>query len=78
MTKFHADDYVQFLKMITPQNMHDNIKQLQRCPSPPSTALSAVFSLSAAALPRFFAPSSRVWMTETQSRQRGESAGAKR
>ena len=30
MTKFHADDYVQFLKMITPQNMHDNIKQLQR------------------------------------------------
>ncbi len=33
MTKFHADDYVQFLKMITPQNMHDNIKQLQRCAS---------------------------------------------
>ena len=30
MTKFHADDYVQFLKMITPQNMHGNIKQLQR------------------------------------------------
>lgn len=30
MTKFHADDYVQFLKMITPQNMHDNLKQLQR------------------------------------------------
>ena len=30
MTKFHADDYVQFLKMITPQNMHDNVKQLQR------------------------------------------------
>jgi len=30
MTKFHADDYVQFLKMITPGNMHDNIKQLQR------------------------------------------------
>jgi len=30
MTKFHSDDYISFLKMITPQNMHDHIKQLQR------------------------------------------------
>ena len=30
MTKFHSDDYIAFLKMITPQNMHDHIKQLQR------------------------------------------------
>jgi len=38
---YAADDYVQFLKMITPGNMHDNIKQLQRCARPaqhPTTA----------------------------------------
>jgi len=40
---YAADDYVQFLKMITPGNMHDNIKQLQRCTRPaqhPTTAAS--------------------------------------
>jgi histone deacetylase 1/2 len=31
MTKFHSDDYVQFLKLITPDNMVDFQKQLQRC-----------------------------------------------
>jgi hypothetical protein len=38
-----ADDYVQFLKMITPQNMHDHIKQLQRC-KPPSTFLKCLLT----------------------------------
>lgn len=30
MTKFHSDDYIQFLKMITPDNMNEYSKQLQR------------------------------------------------
>jgi histone deacetylase 1/2 len=30
MTKFHSDDYIQFLKMITPENMNEYSKQLQR------------------------------------------------
>lgn len=29
-TRFHSDDYVHFLKMITPDNMHDYVRQLQR------------------------------------------------
>jgi len=30
MTQFHADDYVKFLRLITPDNMHEYTKQLQR------------------------------------------------
>lgn len=29
-TKFHADDYIKFLQMITPQNMANHAKQIQR------------------------------------------------
>lgn len=31
MTRFHADDYVNFLKIITPDNMSEYARQLQRC-----------------------------------------------
>jgi histone deacetylase 1/2 len=30
MSKFHSDDYVEFLKRITPDNMHEYSRQLQR------------------------------------------------
>ena len=30
MTMFHADDYVNFLKLVTPDNMHEYMRQLQR------------------------------------------------
>jgi histone deacetylase 1/2 len=30
LTKFHADDYIKFLQMITPQNMASHAKQIQR------------------------------------------------
>lgn len=30
MTRFHSDDYVNFLKVITPDNMQDYVRQLQR------------------------------------------------
>lgn len=30
LTKFHADDYIKFLQMITPQNMSNHAKQIQR------------------------------------------------
>eukprot|EP00531_Pseudo-nitzschia_arenysensis_P010015 CAMPEP_0116123640 /NCGR_PEP_ID=MMETSP0329-20121206/4853_1 /TAXON_ID=697910 /ORGANISM="Pseudo-nitzschia arenysensis, Strain B593" /LENGTH=422 /DNA_ID=CAMNT_0003617563 /DNA_START=109 /DNA_END=1377 /DNA_ORIENTATION=+ len=30
MTRFHSDDYINFLKVITPDNMQDYIRQLQR------------------------------------------------
>ena len=30
MTKFHADDYVNFLRLVTPDNMHEYMRQLQR------------------------------------------------
>jgi histone deacetylase 1/2 len=30
LTKFHADDYIKFLQMITPQNMISHAKQIQR------------------------------------------------
>ena len=39
LTRFHNDDYVNFLKIITPDNMHEYLRQLQRfnvgedCPS---------------------------------------------
>lgn len=31
MTRFHADDYINFLQMITPDNMAEYRRQLQRC-----------------------------------------------
>ncbi len=31
MTKFHSDDYIQFLRLVSPDNMNDYTKQLQRC-----------------------------------------------
>mmetsp|Transcript_21211 Transcript_21211/g.66612 ORF Transcript_21211/g.66612 Transcript_21211/m.66612 type:complete len:439 (-) Transcript_21211:329-1645(-) len=30
MTRFHSDDYVNFLRVITPDNMHEYLRQLQR------------------------------------------------
>lgn len=30
MTKFHSDDYIQFLKLVSPDNMNEYAKQLQR------------------------------------------------
>ena len=30
MTKFHSDDYINFLKIITPDNMSDYVRNLQR------------------------------------------------
>jgi histone deacetylase 1/2 len=30
MTHFHSDDYVNFLRIITPDNMHNHLRQLQR------------------------------------------------
>ena len=30
MTRFHSDDYINFLRIITPDNMHEYLKQLQR------------------------------------------------
>ena len=33
MTHFHADDYINFLRVITPDNMHHHLRQLQRCTS---------------------------------------------
>ena len=33
MTHFHADDYINFLRIITPDNMHHHLRQLQRCAS---------------------------------------------
>ena len=29
--RFHSDDYINFLRIITPDNMHDYLRQLQRC-----------------------------------------------
>lgn len=31
MTRFHSDDYVNFLRVITPDNMQEYMRQLQRC-----------------------------------------------
>ncbi len=30
LTKFHSDDYINFLRAVTPDNMHDHLRQLQR------------------------------------------------
>ncbi len=34
MAQFHAEDYVKFLRLITPDNMNEYTKQLQRCTLP--------------------------------------------
>ena len=31
MTKFHSDDYVDFLRLVTPDNMHEYSRQLSKC-----------------------------------------------
>lgn len=31
MTRFHSDDYVNFLQVVSPDNMHDYLRELQRC-----------------------------------------------
>jgi len=31
LTKFHSDDYVNFLRMVSPDNMQQYVRQLQRC-----------------------------------------------
>lgn len=31
MSQFHSEDYVKFLRLITPDNMNEYTKQLQRC-----------------------------------------------
>ena len=33
MTKFHADDYVDFLRQVTPDTMEEHSRLLQRCTS---------------------------------------------
>ena len=30
MMRFHGDDYIDFLRIVTPDNMHDYLRQLQR------------------------------------------------
>jgi len=30
MTRFHTDDYVDFLRSVTPDNMHDHLRSLKR------------------------------------------------
>jgi histone deacetylase 1/2 len=30
LTRFHSDDYVNFLRAVTPDNMHEHLRQLQR------------------------------------------------
>ncbi|TYZ66876.1 hypothetical protein PybrP1_011322 [[Pythium] brassicae (nom. inval.)] len=30
LTRFHSDDYIHFLRLVTPDNMHDYLRQLQR------------------------------------------------
>lgn len=41
MTRFHSDDYINFLRIINPDNMSDYLRHLQRCkltsPLPTST-----------------------------------------
>lgn len=31
MTRFHSDDYINFLRSITPDNMTEHLKELQKC-----------------------------------------------
>jgi histone deacetylase 1/2 len=30
LTRFHTDDYVDFLRTVTPDNMHDHLRSLKR------------------------------------------------
>ena len=30
MTKFHSDEYIEFLRLITPDNQHEHLWQLKR------------------------------------------------
>jgi histone deacetylase 1/2 len=30
LTRFHSDDYVNFLRTISPDNMHEHLRELQR------------------------------------------------
>ena len=30
MTKFHSDEYIEFLRLITPDNQHEHMRQLKR------------------------------------------------
>ncbi|RLN65711.1 hypothetical protein BBJ28_00016790, partial [Nothophytophthora sp. Chile5] len=30
LTRFHSDDYIHFLRLVTPDNMHEYLRQLQR------------------------------------------------
>ena len=36
MTRFHSDDYFNFLRVINPDNMSEFLRHLQRCELPPS------------------------------------------
>jgi hypothetical protein len=31
LTRFHSNDYISFLRTISPDNMHDHLRELQRC-----------------------------------------------
>ena len=31
MTRFHTDDYVNFLRIVTPHNKHQYLRELRRC-----------------------------------------------
>jgi hypothetical protein len=35
MTRFHSDDYINFLRVINPDNMSEFLRHLQRCEPPP-------------------------------------------
>ena len=30
LTKFHSDDYIEFLRLITPENQHEHMRNLKR------------------------------------------------
>ena len=30
MTQFHSDEYIEFLRLITPDNQHEHMRQLKR------------------------------------------------
>ena len=33
LTRFHSDDYINFLRIISPDNINDHLRELQRCES---------------------------------------------
>lgn len=47
MTKFHSDEYINFLRTVTPDNISDFSSQLQRCMSHPFAQLTPLKSTSA-------------------------------